>query len=446
MKAFILLAALVGVVGLVFGVYFVVVQPDTDEDSNSPRLAKLAKQLIAGDAVGDREAVDRFWEELMGQGPLIEPVADDPHSSWITFLWRGDQQTRNVAVLGGPVSGEYGARLSRLANTSLWYRTDRIPNDARMVYRFLVDLPDNMPRDPAAEDKFFQEHPLRADPLNPREAPTHDGSIVELREAPTQPWLERLPGVRGRDIQEFKIHSEILEQDRTFAVYTPPGYDAKGEPYGLLVMFDGSACRQEDYSLPVCVILDNLITQKKIASLVTVFVYQTEERNNELACSEKFADFVAKELIPQVRRDFRVTVEPGQTVISGFSLGGLMSAFTAYRHPGVFGKVLSLSGAYHWCPGMFEGKLNVESEPGWLTRQLVASERLPLNFYLAAGRFENTYPFSLLGENRRLRDVLLAKGYAVQYSEFSGGHDALCWRGPFVEGLIGLSGTGRQKE
>jgi enterochelin esterase-like enzyme len=315
-----------------------------------------------------------------------------------------------------------------------------------LVYRFIVDLPDNMPNDPVKEDKYFQEHPLQADLLNPHEAPTHDGSIAELPEAPPQPWLDRLPGVRNGDIQEFKIHSQILKQDRTFAVYTPPGYDPQGEPHELLVMFDGNACRQEDYSLPVSVILDHLIAQKRIASLVTVFVFQTAERNNELACSEKFADFVAKELIPQVRRDFRVHVEPGQTIIGGFSLGGLMSAFTAYRHPEVIGNVLSLSGAYYWCPGMFEGKLAFESEPGWLTRQFVASERLPLNFYLAAGRFENTYPFSLLAENRRCRDVLLAKGYEVQYSEFSGGHDGVCWRGPFVEGLIGLSGTGRQKE
>jgi enterochelin esterase family protein len=207
-------------------------------------------------------------------------------------------------------------------------------------------------------------------------------------------------------------------------------------------MFDGNACCQDEYSLPVSIILDNLIAQKKIASLVTVFVFHSTERNNELACSEMFADFVARELIPQVRKDYRVTAEPEHTIISGFSLGGLMSAFSAYRHPEVFGNVLSLSGSYPWCPGMFEGKMTFESEPGWLTRQFVASQRLPLNFYLAAGRFENFYPFSLLAENRRLRDVLLAKGYDVQYSEFSGGHDPVCWRGPFVDGLICLIGTG----
>jgi enterochelin esterase family protein len=36
--------------------------------------------------------------------------------------------------------------------------------------------------------------------------------------------------------------------------------------------------------------------------------------------------------------------------------------------------------------------------------------------------------------------VLQAKGYTVEYAEFSGGHDPVCWRGPFVDGLMALTG------
>ncbi len=185
-------------------------------------------------------------------------------------------------------------------------------------------------------------------------------------------------------------------------------------------------------------ILDNLIGQKKIPPIVAVFVYQTERRNKELACDEKFADFVANELIPQVRKDFHVSSDPDHVIVSGLSLGGLMSSFCAYRHPEVFGNVISLSGSYQWFPGMFDG---AHDEPGWLTRQFVASPKLPVRFFLTAGKFENFYPFSLLGENRRLRDVLQAKGYDVKYFEFSGGHDPVCWRGPFVDGLQWLTAT-----
>ena len=227
-------------------------------------------------------------------------------------------------MLGGPPSADF-ARMTRVRNSDLWYRTDRVPSDARFVYRFIANVPEKYPDDPVSEAKFRKEHPLRDDPLNPHKAGGMPGSIAELPEAPAQPWLQRLPGAPAllsnfvdkalptREIKEFKLKSDILKQDRTYAVYTPPQYDPKGEPFGLLVMFDGNGLRQtRNNSFPVPVILDNLIADKKIPPLVTVFVYQTAERNKELACSETFADFVAKEMIPQVRKDYRVSAEPAR--------------------------------------------------------------------------------------------------------------------------------------
>jgi enterochelin esterase-like enzyme len=432
--------------------------PDPEESFDSPRLAALAKQMRADDAAGNRKAIDKFLKELEGKAPLIEPIAGVPHWSWVTFLWRGDDQTHRMSVLGGPPTADYGARLKRLQNSDLWYRTDRVPSDARFVYRFIANVPDKIPEDPVGEAKFFKEHPLRDDPLNPRKAGGMPGSIAELPEAPAQPWLQRLPGAPAllsslldkalptREIKEFKLKSDILKQERTYAVFTPPQYDPKGAPCGLLVMFDGNGLRQtKGNSFPVPVILDNLIIEKKIPPLVTVFVYQTAKRNQELSCSETFADFVAKEMIPRVREDYRVSAEPARTVVSGLSLGGLMSSYCAFRHPEVFGNVLSLSGSYQWFRGAFDGKAPPNAEPGWLTHEFVTSPRLPVAFFLTAGRFENFHPYSLLGENRRFRDVLLAKGYSVVYSEFSGGHDPVCWRGPFVDGLIALTNAKREK-
>jgi enterochelin esterase family protein len=62
-----------------------------------------------------------------------------------------------------------------------------------------------------------------------------------------------------------------------------------------------------------------------------------------------------------------------------------------------------------------------------------------LEFYLDVGRYETTLPFSHLLETRRLRDVLEAKGYRVIYSEFVGGHNEVCWRGSFADGLMSLT-------
>ncbi|HZZ26882.1 MAG TPA: alpha/beta hydrolase-fold protein [Pirellulales bacterium] len=410
----------------------------------SPRLAALVKQLTANDASGNRAVVDRFIKELQGKGPLIEQTDDDPHSSWVSFLWEGNDETRNIAVLGGPATGEFGAKMIRLANTSLWYRTDRVSNDARFIYRFIVDTPDDLllPMSPVAEDKYFKEHPLRPDPLNPKLV-SANGTRVDLPEAFPQPWLEPVSDAEQTKhgvapLSEHTITSEVLNQDRQVLIYTPPTYDSKSAPYGLLVLFDGYAFTNRD-QIPVPTILDNLIVAKTIPPLVTVFITQTADRNTELNCSEAFADFTAKELVPWVRKNNHVTPEASQTVVGGISLGGLMASYSGYRHPEVFGNVLSLSGSYPWAPGMFEGTLDPNEEPGWLTRQYLTSPQLPVRFYVTVGRFENTFPYGLLGENHRFRDVLQAKGYVVKYSEFTGGHNPISWRGPFVDGLIWLT-------
>jgi enterochelin esterase family protein len=69
-----------------------------------------------------------------------------------------------------------------------------------------------------------------------------------------------------------------------------------------------------------------------------------------------------------------------------------------------------------------------------------------LDFYIEVGRYETTLLFSPLLETRRLRDVLEAKGYAVTYSEFVGGHNEVCWRGSFADAIMGLTAERARKK
>ena len=105
------------------------------------------------------------------------------------------------------------------------------------------------------------------------------------------------------------------------------------------------------------------------------------------------------------------------------------------RHPEVFGNVLALSGSFYWRPPE-------ESEPEWLTRQIATGPKPPVRFYLEAGLMEDRSRegVSLLAANRHLRTVLQARGTAVEYREFSGGHSILNWRGSFADGVLALFG------
>ncbi|HEY6249651.1 MAG TPA: alpha/beta hydrolase-fold protein [Candidatus Angelobacter sp.] len=155
-----------------------------------------------------------------------------------------------------------------------------------------------------------------------------------------------------------------------------------------------------------------------------------------------------RKMIPWVRRHYNVTRNPKNTVVGGLSYGGLAAACAAFRHPETFGNVLSQSGGFSWTPSKGDNPLEYrfEEEPNWMARQFVASPRIQVRFYLTVGTDEFDPAGrgqGLLGANRHLRDVLLAKGYEVHYQEYYGGHDFLSWRGSLADGLIALIGADR---
>ena len=412
----------------------------TEEKFESPRLAALAKEIKAG----NRAALEAFWRELKDKAPIVEPVAGAEKRMWVTYVWRGDGEVKRVAMMGGlPTSDDFGKPLARLLDTDIWYRTERLPNDARFIYSFVINFSKPEPGVKGAMMKIQSQ--LRRDPFNPRTFPYPPNSVVELPAAPPQPWIKPLPGASPGEVKSHKIKSEILKEDRAIRVYTPPGYDPKGKPCGLLIFFDGETVPS---IIPLPTTLDNLIARDKIPPMVAVMVNSQSTRNRDLACSGPFSDFLAKELAPWARAHFNISADPKQAVLSGFSLGGLTAAYCGLRHPEVFGNVLSQSGSFWYFDGWKDSadvlENNIFTDTGWLTRQFAKAPQLPLRFFMEVGTLEQGIPVNMVLENRRLRDVLVAKGYPITYSEYNGGHDLLCWRGSLADGLIDL--VGKQKE
>jgi enterochelin esterase family protein len=144
-----------------------------------------------------------------------------------------------------------------------------------------------------------------------------------------------------------------------------------------------------------------------------------------------------EELIPWIDQKYPVTSDPSLIVVGGSSNGGLGAVYAAFRHPEVFGNVLSQSGAFMYSPPEDE-------EPEWLIRQFEASPRLPIRFHIDFGLMED-YPVdgdspSIAEANCRFYEVLRAKSYWVHYQEFNGGHEYINWRGTLADGLIALLG------
>jgi enterochelin esterase family protein len=421
-------------------------KPKLWQDPNpSPRIDALRKQVASGKA-----DINAFWKQVTAEGtPLVESIEKDPQHQLITFLWRGTPETRNVFPIGSfKVGGRYPLDyvFHQIPLTDVWYLTVRLPTGARFTY----GLSQN---DPLVFNGFQPERfaTTQVDPLNPQrwgcapDATRYDcQSMAEITSAVPQPWIVKNPNVAAGTIEKQKIYSELLKNEHDLSIYLPAGYEANAAPYDLVVIFDESAYLSK---IPTPIILDNLVAATKIPAAVAVLIANPSQatRNEELSPNPKFADFLAKELVPWIRAHYNITNDPGKTVVAGSSLGGLAAAYAGYKHPEVFTNVLCQSGSFWWAPD-HSGAIpdGVITETGWMAKQLIASSKLPLKFYIDAGSFEfdsNGTGGGILETSRNMRDVLLAKGYEVHYQQFVGGHDYLSWRGTFADGLMDLIGT-----
>jgi enterochelin esterase-like enzyme len=367
----------------------------------------------------------------------LEPVDDE---LGVTFAWRGEAE--RVAVVGGFAGWRFEDNLMEQDGSGVWTRSYVLPRDVRTTYGFLPDPPDGLDW---GADVWYA---IRPDPLNPEtfvfpgdpEDPGFERdavlSIVEGPDAPPNAYAVEREGVPRGSVRTERFFSTLLGNERQVWPYTPPAERAAG-PHPLLAVFDGWAYT---HLIPTPTILDNLIAEGAIPPVVAVLANSLDgdTRMRELRYDDAFVAFLTDELLPWARREGNATDDPRRTIAAGSSAGGLTAAFAAYCRPDVFANVLSQSGAFWWGR---EG----EDEREWLTNRLAESERLPVRFSLDAGLFEHEPSLvdleapSLLDANRRLRDVLLARGYDVQYAEFAGGHDYFCWQATLADGLQALA-------
>jgi len=410
----------------------------------SPRIGKLKKEL----ELGNNTALNDFWQEIsISSTPLIEPIEGNDTDCLVTFLWRGSEDLRNVVVVDGIAGADFIAnQLTHLPGTDLWCKTFQARKDIRTIYTFSVNDPLLTEDGPG-----WAEHDtalFTLDPLNPRVFLDED-SILELPDAPPEPWVIPHPDDPAGQVSRHRINSKLLQNVRDLWIYTPPGYDPAKGPYPWLLFTDGGAY----VALPTPTILDNLLAAGRIPPVVGIFVgIIPGTRTRELACNDVFLAFLCEELLPQVRENYFISSDPQQAVIGGVSGGGLLAAYAALRHPEVFGNVLSQSGVFWWLAGLDENRLAPEGkEQNWLIRQFVKSPRLPIRFHLSAGLLEgDLHPrrirSNMISINCHMRDVLEAKGYDVTYVEFPGGHDFVGWRGVLPEAIQSLLGDRNRQQ
>lgn len=407
----------------------------------SPLMAKVEKDISDSKS----GAVETFWTFAKENGtPMVEKIDGDTDNSLVTFVWRGDAETKNVFLQSNIYTWVLPRRqLTNIANTDIWYLTAKVKNDARFTYQFSVNdprlaFPDpydwfqikvNYLNDPLDKNKFV--YPKDEDDPNDYES---EASLFYMPESPKTPYKLADEKVKKGTLEKLNLKSEILSNERRVWFYKPNGY-TPAKKYPLIVFLDGV-----DYlnNIPAPTILDNLIAQGKIPPVVAVFVAVPLGggiREKEYYGNPQFVDFISKELMPLVNSKLSVTKKPSETMLVGLSASGTAAGFAALKHPERFGKVIMQSPTLWW------GFDYYGADGEWLNAQYIAAEKKKIGFYMEIGTYEGL-PSTRRGRPnafhsvRHFRDILKLKGYEYIYEEFSGAHEYVNWGESLPDALI----------
>lgn len=394
----------------------------------SPALRALVRA-----AVRDPAAVPRFWTDVADAGaPLVEVIDGDSTTRLVTFVWRGADTLRSAAVITPHALIDIElARMSRIPATDVWYRSFRMQPDARMVYRFGPgDSLIPFAREPDLVARMAQ---WRLDPLNPETWTFADGSSASVLQlaGPNVQLAER--PLRGTGtVQIDTVPGSGAWPAQPILVYTPPGDEPAAGNAPLTVLMDGDVYLR---FMRVDSLLERLpgLSPQRMPVVVLVPV-NGRSRTAQYDCNTGWSEYLAATLVPWVEERYGTSRNPRDRIVGGYSLGGLAAACAAVDHPDIFGNVLAQSGSFYRSP--------TPDEPEALVRRLAAGNRLPIRWSVSIGLLE-TGPIpsrdpSMLTASRHLRDVLIDRGYALQYEEFYGGHEHVAWQSLLPGALLFL--------
>ena len=367
----------------------------------NPLLAQLldSKRLTA-------DAVGRFAQSH--DIPLVD-------GDRVTFLYWGEAERVNLQhwIFGLPSSLAF----SRVEGRRLWYRDVELPRNSRVEYKIEVV------RDGHSD--------WLLDPLNPRQAhdPFGANSVCHGPGYATPAWTRPDPVARQGTLDAIAVDSHALESRREIPVYLPARYRKSGR-YPLLVVHDGN---DFVHYASLKTVLDNLIHHDEIPAMV-VALSNPGDRLREYADDPRHGRHIAEELVPALNARFPLIKRAGARGLLGASFGAVASLSTAWRHPGVFGRLLLQSGSFAFSD-IGHHRRSHEFDPvarfvnGFRERPGKPSEKV----YISCGMYE-----SLIYENRSLMPVLQDTGMDVRYVEVRDGHNWENWRDRLREGLSWL--------
>lgn len=278
---------------------------------------------------------------------------------------------------------------------------------------------------------------------------------IQDRAPGAAPAVIRAESATG-DLRLHEFRSRIFHNTRFLRIWLPPGYDDSenaGRRYPVLYLNDGqnlfeAATSFTNVEWQVDETADRLIREGTIPPIVIVGLDNAaKDRIREYmphrslhpillrGQGSRYPNFLVKEVMPFVARNYRVASGAANTALGGSSLGALIALYTAAARPGVIGRLL------------------LESPSLWASnRQMIRAsrgvERWPERIFLATGTAEagrEDRNRSVVDDVRELAGILRRAGLDDRrlrlVIEDGATHHESSWARRFPEALAFLFGA-----
>jgi predicted alpha/beta superfamily hydrolase len=209
------------------------------------------------------------------------------------------------------------------------------------------------------------------------------------------PKVIRVQAATG-DLRLHEFHSRIFQNTRFLRVWLPPGYDDpanRNRRYPALYLNDGQNLFEAAISFTgvewqVDETSDRLIREGVVPPMIIVGIdnggkdrhreympYRSLQPMRLRVLGSRYADFLIREVMPFIDRDYRAAPGAQNTGLGGSSLGALIALYTAASRPNAIGRLLLES------PSLWASNRQI-------IRQSRKIKRWPERIFLATGTAE----------------------------------------------------------
>jgi predicted alpha/beta superfamily hydrolase len=171
----------------------------------------------------------------------------------------------------------------------------------------------------------------------------------------------------GRFSKLIEFPSRILGRAHRLRVYLPPGYDENTlSSYPVAFMQDGQnlffpneAFAGRDWEVDKT--SETLRSMSAVEDFVIIGIYSDDRmRDYTEPGYEAYARSLAEEVVPEAQRLLRIGNHRRYRTVWGSSLGGVVSFYTVWQHPEVFGTAVCMSSTFSHKDNLIE---HVLAEP-----------------------------------------------------------------------------------